>query len=82
MPESKQQKDDLGAKEVQENVDEEHEQGFLGTKVDPTPNENYTLKGVTSGAPTPETDGEAAAKADSHQAKLASKFGSVGNDKK
>lgn len=47
----------------------EEEQGFRGTEVDPTPNENYTVAGVTSGAPTPETDdaardeAEAAAKA-------------------
>jgi hypothetical protein len=40
----------------QEVVDKETEQGFRGTEVDSTPNENYTLAGVTSGAPTPETD--------------------------
>ncbi|MCA1570313.1 MAG: hypothetical protein LC798_08355 [Chloroflexi bacterium] len=55
--------DDLGADEVQKAVDEENEQGFLGTEVDPTPNENYTVAGVTSGKPTPETDEKAAAKA-------------------
>ncbi len=37
-------------------VAEEQKQGFRGTEVDPTPNENYTVAGVTSGAPTPETD--------------------------
>jgi hypothetical protein len=42
--------------EVQEKVDKETEQGFRGTEVDPVPNENYTVAGVTSGAPTPETD--------------------------
>lgn len=45
---------------VQEAVDEETEQGFRGVEVDPTPNENYTIAGVTSGAPTPETDEGAA----------------------
>jgi hypothetical protein len=42
-------------------VAREHEQGFRGTEVDPTPNENYTVQGVTSGAPTPETDVDHAA---------------------
>lgn len=42
--------------EVQAAVDKETEQGFRGTEVDPTPNENYTVVGVTSEAPTPETD--------------------------
>lgn len=54
------EKGDLGASEVQEKVDAENEQGFAGYKVDVTPNENYTLAGVTSGAPTPETDADAA----------------------
>ncbi len=54
---------DLGVAEVKERVDRENEQGFVGVKVDPTPNENYTLQGVTSGAPTPETDEDAAAEA-------------------
>lgn len=35
---------------------QEQAQGFRGIEVDPTPNENYTVAGVTSGAPTPETD--------------------------
>ena len=56
-------KDDSGASEVQAKVDAENEQGFRGTRVDPTPLENYTLAGVTSGKPTPETDEKAAAKA-------------------
>ena len=56
-------KDDSGAAEVQAKVDAENEQGFRGTRVDPTPLENYTLQGVTSGKPTPETDEKAAAKA-------------------
>ena len=45
---------------------EEHvaaqEQGYVGDEVDPTPNEHYTVEGVTSGKPTPETDEKAAAK--------------------
>lgn len=55
--------DDSGAAEVQAKVDAENEQGFRGTRVDPTPLENYTVSGVTSGAPTPETDEKAAEKA-------------------
>lgn len=49
--------------QVQAAVDRETEQGFRGVEVDPTPNENYTAAGVTSGKPTPETDEKAAAKA-------------------
>lgn len=45
-----------GDSEVQANVDEETEKGFRGIKVDPTPNENYTVAGVLDGKPTPETD--------------------------
>lgn len=41
---------------MQAKVDKENDQGFRGVEVDPTPNENYTVAGVTSGAPTPETD--------------------------
>jgi hypothetical protein len=39
------------------------EPGLLGDEVDPTPNENYTVAGVTAGKPTPETDDKAAADA-------------------
>ena len=46
----------LVASGPQEVIDRETEQGFRGVEVDSTPNENYTLQGVTSGAPTPETD--------------------------
>lgn len=49
--------------EVQANMDEINDQGYHGYRVDPTPLENYTVAGVTSGAPTPETDADAAAKA-------------------
>lgn len=48
---------------VQDAVDEETERGLNGLEIDPTPNENYTVAGVTSGKPTPETDEKAAAKA-------------------
>jgi len=61
---------DLGAAEVQAKMDQETEQGFRGVKVDPTPNENYTVSGVTSGAPTPETDADAAAEADAQVRRL------------
>lgn len=56
-------KEDLGQKEVQDKSDSINDQGFAGTEADPTPNENYTVSGVTSGKPTPETDAEAAKKA-------------------
>jgi hypothetical protein len=46
--------DEVGADEVQARFDEANEQGYFGHTPDETPNENYTLKGVTSGAPTPE----------------------------
>lgn len=56
---SKQNRDgDGGTGEVQAAVDRETEQGFRGVETDPTPNENYTVDGVTSGKPTPETDPE------------------------
>lgn len=46
--------------EIQARVAQEQEQGFRGTEVDPTPNEHYTVAGVTAGKPTPETDAKAA----------------------
>lgn len=58
----------LGADEVQANVDAENEQGFRGVKVDPTPDEHYTVAGVTAGKPTPETDADA--HADAHHAAM------------
>lgn len=51
---------DVGQNEVQQAVDEANEKGYFGEVADPTPNENYTVAGVTSGAPTPETDEQAA----------------------
>lgn len=41
---------------IQERFNKEQSQGFRGTEVDPTPNENYTVAGVVKGAATPETD--------------------------
>jgi hypothetical protein len=41
---------------VQAATDKATEKGFIGVAADPTPNENYTVAGVTSGKPTPETD--------------------------
>lgn len=47
---------DLGQAEVQARFDEASAQGYFGTLPDDTPFENYTLKGVAAGKPTPETD--------------------------
>ncbi len=47
------------AADVQAKLDAEIEQGFRGTRVDPTPLDNYTIQGVISGKPTPETDADA-----------------------
>jgi hypothetical protein len=44
-------------------LEQANEQGFLGTKVDPTPNEAYTVAGVTEGQATPENDAKLAAQA-------------------
>lgn len=48
-------KNDAGQAEVQSAFDEAADKGYFGTTPDDTPNENYTLSGVTSGKPTPET---------------------------
>jgi hypothetical protein len=68
MPARKQQDDpeqvaDQAVEEVQKTVDAENEQGFIGQQVDPTDRANYTVGGVTSEAPTPETDEGAAEEA-------------------
>lgn len=62
-------KAEAGEESVQSIVDEETRKGFRGVAeaVDPTPNENYTVAGVTSGKPTPETDEEQAKKAGSRK---------------
>ena len=49
------EKKDAGVASVQEKFDKINAQGFVGEEVDKTPNENYTVAGVTSGKPTPET---------------------------
>lgn len=47
---------DAGQDQIQQAFDEANDKGYFGEVPDPTPNENYTVSGVTSGAPTPETD--------------------------
>lgn len=47
--------EEVGEAQVQETVDAENAAGFRGTAADPTPNEHYTVAGVTKGLPTPET---------------------------
>jgi hypothetical protein len=54
--------DDFGQAEVQAKKDAEDAQGVIGHKVDPTPDEHYTVAGVTAGKPTPETDPDHRAK--------------------
>lgn len=44
------------AVDPQEVVEAAGDRGFVGSPVDPTPKENYTLAGVLAGSPTPETD--------------------------
>lgn len=66
------------AGEVQQAVDAETEQGFRGVEVDQTPNEAYTLQGVTSAQPTPETDADAAETARQGQKDAEAKARGVG----
>lgn len=56
MATEKKTADDAGQAEVQARFDEANAKGYFGETPDKTPNENYTLAGVTSGKPTPETD--------------------------
>lgn len=56
MPTSARKAGDAGEAEVQQKKDAEEEQGYRGVEVDPTPNEHYTVAGVTSGKPTPENN--------------------------
>lgn len=76
MPASKKSSkgQDAGQAEVQAKFDEAEELGFFGAKADPTPNENYTVEGVTSGAPTPETDLDLAAEAGSTRLRGSSQY--------
>ena len=55
-------------------AEEQFEQGYFGAKVDPTPDENYTVAGVTSGKATPETDEKAAQKASAEASAARSRF--------
>lgn len=57
---SKQDSSKVNVSSVEKTINEEQEKGYRGTATDPTPRENYTVAGVTSGAPTPETDAKAA----------------------
>ncbi len=64
MPDKKkQQSEDAGQAEVQEKVDKETEQGFVGIEIDQTPNERYSQE--TSDIRTPESDPKEAEKAGS-----------------
>lgn len=57
--------------DLPERVAEADEKGYWGTVPDPTPNEAYTLKGVSEGQPTPETDSKLRAEALAHSADVA-----------
>lgn len=69
---------DQSTADVQKRADEDTARGFRGVEVDPTPNENYSVAGVTSGAPTPETDDDAAEAARKAQSDVAAKAAGVG----
>jgi hypothetical protein len=57
-PKSTEKATEKATDEVQEAVDSETEQGFRGVEVDQTPNENYTVQGVTAGKPVPEAEAD------------------------
>jgi hypothetical protein len=59
---------DQSTADMQKRADEDTARGFRGVEVDPTPNEHYSVAGVTSGMPTPETDDGAAEEARKAQA--------------
>lgn len=63
----KQSSTDETSADLQARADERNEKGFIGAEVDQTPNENYTVAGVTEGLPTPETDKNAAKEAGSRK---------------
>lgn len=69
---------DKTAADVQKQVDEDQARGYRGIEVDPTPNDAYTVQGVTSGAATPETDDAAAEEARKAQTDVARKATGVG----
>ena len=58
MAGKKQDDSEKAAEQVQEQVDAENAKGLSGVEVDQTPNENYTVAGVTSGKPVPEAEAD------------------------
>jgi hypothetical protein len=48
---------DAGQAEVQKKVEQEQSQGYIGTKVDPTPNEEYSLESGPDSPPVSESGG-------------------------
>jgi hypothetical protein len=64
---------DSGREQVQSQFDEANEKGYFGVTSDPTPDENYTLRG--NDLPTPETDDKLAEEVFAHQRKLAREGG-------
>lgn len=67
------------APEMQKAADEAADKGYYGEKVDPTPNEHYSLE-TGPDAPTPETDKAAAQAAHQSGSAVASRFPSGGKD--
>jgi hypothetical protein len=61
MADSKKTDEERQPRDGIDTIRQADEEGFVGRKVDPTPNENYTLSGVVAGKPTPESDPEHAA---------------------
>lgn len=68
---------DHGAGQLQERFDKEAEQGYRGVVADPTPNSAYTVSGVTSGEPTPETDKDAARAATARKGEIEDQLAEV-----
>jgi hypothetical protein len=62
---------------VQDAEEKFAELGYRGIEGDPTPNENYTVAGVTADLPTPETDKRQAAIARAHQDDLVTRLEGV-----
>jgi hypothetical protein len=50
--------EDGGGAQVSEKMNEALAKGYFGTRIDETPRENYTVAGVTSGAPRPDAQEE------------------------
>lgn len=72
---------DAGEAEMQAIHDKETDQGYRGVVADPTPNSAYTIAGVTSGEPTPETHEEMADKAAARARELGRRMEPTGRDK-